>query len=138
MNKKTAYHLLIGLLYCSMISCEIAESGSPEASMSGFIECMKQQDFQKAKDYTSQNTDAILDFMDTRIQMLEQMGKSDETASLFGGIDFNNVSVECTRSEKTAICTCCALKTDDCSEIQLLQRSGKWLIDMPKESSTTN
>lgn len=130
------YLPLICLVVCSLIGCDITVSGSPEATLSGFIECMNKQDFQGAKAFTNQNTDAVLDFLDTRIKLLEEMGRKDEIATIFGGIDFQSVTFNCTTKEKTSICTCCEIKTNNCSDIRVEQTLGKWLINMPKENSS--
>ncbi len=132
------YPLLICLVVCSLVSCDSTVSGSPEATLTGFIECMNKQDFQGAKAYTNPSTDAILDFLDTRIKLLEEMGKMDEIATIFGGIDFHAVSVNCTTKEKTSICTVCETKSNNCSDILVEQTLGKWLINMPKESPSPN
>lgn len=115
-------------------ACDTGTSGSPEASVAGFIAAMEKMDFQAAKAFTNKNTDAVLDFMETKIKIQQEMGKDGDIASIFGGLDFSKLDYNCTTQENKATCTCCVKESDVCNDLQLVQESGKWLIDIPKEN----
>ena len=122
----------------TLSSCDSNTSGSPEESLSGFIDCMKRKDYQAAKAYTNNNTDAILDFMETRKQILNDIKQKEVKESIWGQLDFNTLEYKCTTNGTEAICNCCLINTDKCSEIRIEKQSGKWLIDLPKESSSVH
>lgn len=137
--KQIIFITLIFSLY-ALFSCESMGgqglSGSPEETMKGFVEKIKANDFQGAKEFTSNNTDATMDFMQTRIEMLKQMGKEDQIAALFGGIDLSQeVKITCKTTANKATCECCEDITGNCQTITVIQEGNKWLIDQPKEST---
>ena len=134
MDKINFAALIFGIL--TIFSCTGTNVvGSPDVTMKGFIEKMKIQDFAAAKEYTNNNTDATMEFLDTRIKILREMGKEEEIASLFGGIDFSKVSSSCITTDNKSVCKCCENDTENCKDISLVQEGGKWLINMPKEST---
>lgn len=111
-------------------------SGSPEETIKGFIQKVSANDFEGAKAFTSMRTDATMDFMKTRIDMLKQMGKEDQIPTLFGGLDLSQeLKVTCQINDKKATCECCEEITGNCNNLLVIQEGGKWLIDQPKESS---
>lgn len=112
------------------------EETTPEETTKSFIAKIKANDFDGAKEFTSNRTDPVMDFMATRIDMLKKMGKEDQINALFGGLDLSqNVSVKCTTKDNKATCECCEAVSGNCNEINLIQEGGKWLVDQPKESN---
>lgn len=136
-------HILFATLFCSLfvfLGCESSGStnskGSPDETMESFIQKIKANDFEGAKEFTSNRTDPVMDFMATRIDMLRQMGKEDQINSLFGGLDVSqNITIKCTTSDQKASCGCCEEITGNCKSITVIQEGGKWLVDQPKESN---
>lgn len=128
---------LYALTSCESMGGNNEPARSPEETMNGFIEKIKANDFQGAKEFTSNTTDAVMDFMKTRIEMLKQMNKEDQIAALFGGIDLSqDIKITCkTTSEDKTTCNCCEEITENCKDIVLIKEGGKWLIDQPKEST---
>jgi hypothetical protein len=122
---------------CTLYSCDGTggPEGSPEETMKNFIEKVKANDYEGAKAFTNNNTDASLDFMKIQIQILKEAGKADLVPTLFGGIDMTEAIVTCTTTDKTATCKCCEEITGNCKDISVVQEGGKWLINMPKEST---
>jgi hypothetical protein len=134
--------LFVALFFSFFIlsSCESTDTqekgGSPEETTKNFIAKVKANDFEGAKEFTTNRTDPVMDFMATRIDMLKKMGKEDQINALFGGLDLSqNVSVKCTAKDNKAACECCEAVTGNCNEINLIQEGGKWLVDQPKESN---
>lgn len=137
---KQIIFIALAISLYALCSCESMGgqdlSGSPEETMKGFVEKMKANDFQGAKEFTSNNTDATMDFMKTRIEMLKQMGKEDQIPALFGGVDLSQeIKVTCKTTNGKAICDCCEEITGNCQSITVIQEGNKWLIDQPKEST---
>lgn len=128
--------LLIVLTNILLYSCnDNGVQGSPDATMTSFVEKMKTQDFVGAKEFTNNATDGTMEFLSIRVQMLKEMKKENEIPALFGGIDFSQVKLEpCTVADKKATCKCCEEVTGNCKEISVVQEGGKWLINMPKEN----
>jgi hypothetical protein len=122
------------------ISCESTggdgSKSSPEETMKSFIAKVKANDFNAAKEFTSQRTDPVMDFMKNRIDMLKQMGKEDQINALFGGLDISqDVAIKCTAVGDNATCECCEEITGNCQSIAVIKENGKWLVDQPKESN---
>ena len=126
--------LLFTVLLYSCTSTNTTE-GSPEDAMSGFIEKITTQDYQGAKEYTSNETDKVLDFMEKRVQMLKTMGKEDQIPALMNNIDFSQVKFTCKTEGDQATCECCEEVTGNCNDITVIKEGGKWLINSPKEST---
>lgn len=126
--------LLFTILLYSCTGTNTTE-GSPEDTMSGFIEKITTQDYQGAKEYTSNETDMVLDFMEKRVQMLKTMGKEDQIPALINNIDFSQVKFTCKTEGDKATCKCCEEITGNCNDITVIKEGGKWLIDSPKEST---
>lgn len=132
--------LFVVLISASILySCDGLNSGtqgSPDATMTSFVEKMKAQDFVGAKEFTTNTTDGTMDFLSIRVQMLKEMKKEDQIPALFGGVDFSQVKLEaCTITDKRATCKCCEEVTGNCKDLTVIQEGGKWLVDMPKEST---
>jgi len=134
---KTLTFFLFLASICTFYSCDgtSGPEGSPEETMKNFIEKMKANDYEGAKAFTNNNTDASLDFIKIQIQILKEAGKADQVPALFGGIDIAQAEVTCTTTDKTAVCKCCEEITGNCNDINVVQEGGKWLINMPKEST---
>lgn len=134
--------IFISLAFCLYVLCSCESmggqgiSGSPEETMKGFVEKIKANDFLGAKEFTSNNTDATMDFMKTRIDMLKQMGKEEQIAALFGGVDLSQkIKITCKTTDNKATCECCEEITGNCKSITVIQEGNKWLVDQPKEST---
>ena len=124
------------LLSIFFIGCgSTAESGSPDETMSGFIEAMQKQDFQAAKAYTTARTDQTMDFLEQQIRILKEMNKESDVPALFGNVDFSQVKATCTTEGEKAACECCEEITGNCNTINIIKEGGKWLIDFPKETT---
>ena len=67
---------------CTLYSCDETSGpeGSPEETMKNFIEKMKANDYEGAKAFTNNNTDASLDFIKIQIQIMKEAGKEDQRA----------------------------------------------------------
>ena len=137
MKKISLFLALICISFLS--SCDTmggGTQGSPDATMTSFVEKMKAQDFAGAKEFTSNTTDGSMDFLAIRVQMLKEMKKEDQIPGLFGGVDFSQIKLEtCVTTDKRATCKCCEEVTGTCKDIVVIQEGGKWLVDMPKEST---
>ncbi|MCH2022283.1 MAG: hypothetical protein MK207_07340 [Saprospiraceae bacterium] len=127
------------IIFLFFVSCDnTISSGAPDDTMRAFIEKMKLLDFEGAKEFTTNNTDATLDFLSTRIQILKDMGKEEQIPTLFGGIDFTQATATCVTKESRATCKCCEENSDNCKDISVVQEGGKWLINIPKEATIHN
>jgi len=130
---------LIVLMFCSSMTFSCLDGGgvegSPEESLKTFIEKIKERDFEGAKEFASAETDPAMDFLAQRIETLKAMGKEQQVADLFGGIDLGKATSSCETKEDNAKCQLCEEAKDKCKDIQVIQEGGKWLVHIPKETT---
>ena len=133
---KNQIFIFLLLLLFHLISCNnIATSGSPDDTMKGFVEKMKVLDFEGAKAFTNNVSDNTMDMLIVGVQILKDTKKEDQITALLGGVDFSKVTVTCVTNDARATCKCCEEDSGNCKDFSLVQEGGKWLINIPKETT---
>lgn len=108
---------------------------SPEATVNEFLTAIQARDFEKAKTFASHPTDANVEGLKNRWNMLKEMGKENEIVALFGSSDFKqDIEVKnCKETGDTASCDCCEKVTGECNSLKMIKENGAWRIHQPKE-----
>jgi len=134
--------LFLALLFSVSLFSSCESSGteesvrSPEETIKSFIDKVKANEFEAAKEFTSAKTDPAMDFMKNHFEMLKKMGKEDQTNPLFRDLDVSqDLAIKCTTKDEKTSCECCEDITGNCQTLAVIQENGKWLIDQPKESN---
>lgn len=132
--------LALLLSFSLFISCESSETEesvrSPEETIKRFIDKIKANEFEAAKEFTSAKTDPSMDFMKNYFEQLKKMGKEDQTNPLFRDLDVSqDLAIKCTTKDNKTTCECCEEITGNCQTVAVIQENGKWLINQPKETN---
>lgn len=111
-------------LVAVMVSC--SGGNGPEGSAKGYLDALMSEDFEKAKEFSTEDTKGMLDFM----KSLSSMGGEKKE----GAAKKEYTDLKCTtEGDSTAVCT---YKVEDKEEKLNLKKAGdKWLVHMPKEGA---
>lgn len=113
-----------GMIAVFIVAC--SAGAGPEGAAKGYLEALKAKDFEKAKEFATEDSKGMLDFM----KQLSAMGGENEGETAEGG---NYSDLKCTVENDTA--AVCTYKADEKEESIKLKKSGdKWLVHQPKEN----
>ncbi len=128
--------LLSGLFILSASSCDggSGNSDSAEAVAKKFVQSIRDSDFVGAKKYTSKETDAAMDFLGMRMEMLKKMNKEEDMKQSFDDLDFSKATATCKEEGNKAVCQLCEEAASKCKDIDLIKEGGHWVVHMPKET----
>lgn len=101
------------------------QQSTPEQSTQGFVDALKANDFELARQYcTKEAATALMDF-ETNLKMVS----AEEKSTLMSGFDMKEVSISCETIEGTTICkTCCGVDSTQ-GEWELVEQNKKWLVN---------
>jgi hypothetical protein len=111
-------------LVAVMVSC--SGGNGPEGSAKGYLDALMAEDFEKAKEFSTEDTKGMLDFM----KSLSSMGGEKKEAAKK---EYKDLKCTVDAGDSTAVCN---YKVEDKDEkINLKKSADKWLVHMPKEGA---
>jgi hypothetical protein len=111
-------------LVAVMVSC--SGGNGPEGSAKGYLDALMAEDFEKAKEFSTEDTKGMLDFM----KSLSSMGGEKKEATKK---EYKDLKCTVDAGDSTAVCN---YKVEDKDEKINLKKSGdKWMVHMPKEGA---
>jgi hypothetical protein len=116
------------LILVAVIAVACSGNGGPEGSAKSYLEAYNAKEFDKAKEFATEDTKGMLDFM----KNIAAMGgeKKDPTEKK----EVKNI--KCTvEGDSTAICTYCCNEQGAEDKISLKKVGDKWLVHQPKENN---
>ena len=121
--KNTLKLAAFALIAVFVVAC--SGGNGPETTAKAYIDALNAEDFEKAKEFATEDTKGMLDFM----KQISSMGGEKKEAKEKKEIKDLKCTVE---GDTTATCTYMA---GDKEEKLNLKKSGeKWLVHMPKEN----
>lgn len=118
------------LLSCFLVLTACG-GGEPEGATINFLESMYSGDFETAKKHATTDTKSML-------TMMESFGAKDQFADKMGDADIDFKVVDTKIDGDKAVCTVKMSSSkedkDQDMPINLVNKDGKWLVDMNKES----
>jgi len=111
-------------LVAVMVSC--SGGNGPEGSAKGYLDALMAEDFEKAKEFSTEDTKGMLDFM----KSLSSMGGEKKEATKK---EYKDLKCTVDAGDSTAVCN---YKVEDKDEKINLKKTGdKWMVHMPKEGA---
>jgi hypothetical protein len=111
-------------LVAVMVSC--SGGNGPEGSAKGYLDALMAEDFEKAKEFSTEDTKGMLDFM----KSLSSMGGEKKEATKK---EYKDLKCTVDAGDSTAVCN---YKVEDKDEKINLKKAGdKWMVHMPKEGA---
>lgn len=111
-------------LVAVMVSC--SGGNGPEGSAKGYLNALMAEDFEKAKEFSTEDTKGMLDFM----KSLSSMGGEKKEATKK---EYKDLKCTVDAGDSTAVCN---YKVEDKDEKINLKKTGdKWMVHMPKEGA---
>ncbi|MEX1189328.1 MAG: hypothetical protein WED33_08720 [Bacteroidia bacterium] len=115
----------IAMIAVFIVAC--SGGAGPEGAAKGYLDALKAKDFEKAKEFSTEDSKGMLDFM----KQLSAMGGEKEGEEAAEGGNYSDL--KCTVEADTA--AVCTYKTDEKEETLKLKKMGdKWLVHQPKET----
>jgi hypothetical protein len=106
-----------------LVSC--SGGNGPEGTAKGYLDALMAEDFDKAKEFATEDTKSMLDFMKSLSGM---GGEKAEGAKK----EYKDLKCTVEAGDSTAVCT---YKVEDKEEkLNLKKSADKWMVHMPKES----
>ncbi|MCB0820676.1 MAG: DUF4878 domain-containing protein [Bacteroidetes bacterium] len=120
--KNTLKLVAIALVAVFVVAC--AGSEGPEPTAKAYLDAISAKDFDKAKEYSTEESKAMLDML----KQFASMGGEQEKSEAESYSD-----LKCTVSgDTTAVCTYKAADKEE--SLNLKKADGKWLVHQPKEN----
>jgi hypothetical protein len=116
------------LVLVAVIAVACSGSGGPEGSAKSYLEAYNAKDFDKAKEFATEDTKGMLDFM----KNIAAMGGEKKEPTEKKEIKNIKCNVE---GDSTAICTYCCNEQGSEDKISLKKVADKWLVHQPKENN---
>jgi hypothetical protein len=111
-------------LVAVMVSC--SGGNGPEGSAKGYLDALMAEDFEKAKEFSTEDTKGMLDFM----KSLSSMGGEKKEATKK---EYKDLKCTVDAGDSTAVCS---YKVEDKDEKINMKKTGdKWMVHMPKEGA---
>ena len=111
-------------LVAVMVSC--SGGNGPEGSAKGYLDALMAEDFEKAKEFSTEDTKGMLDFMKSS----SSMGGEKKEASKK---EYKDLKCTVDAGDSTAVCNYKVEDKDD--TIKLKKVGDKWLVHMPKDGA---
>ncbi|MGH1337100.1 MAG: hypothetical protein ACRBFS_13330 [Aureispira sp.] len=113
------------------------ESRSPEQTCEAFMTKLAAKEYDKAKKFTSRETDPYLDLLTKGAEIFSRMNQEGNNFQAITTVkDANKLAYTCTTTERTATCNCAHQEDNTLSfSFELIQENGQWVIHQPKETS---
>ena len=122
--KNTLSLIAFSLIAFFIVSCSGGEG--PEVAAKAYLDAMNAQDFEKAKEFATEESKGMIDFMK---QISAMSGEKKEGAAKEVVNDLK-CKIE---GDTTAVCTYLTAEKEEKS-INLKKTADKWLVNMPKEN----
>ena len=111
-------------LVAVMVSC--SGGNGPEGSAKGYLDALMAEDFEKAKEFSTEDTKGYLDLM----KSLSSMGGEKKEGAKK---EYKDLKCTVEAGDSTAVCN---YKVEDKEDKINLKKAGdKWLVHMPKEGA---
>ncbi len=121
---KKVFQFAAVALVAVMVSC--SGGNGPEGSAKGYLDALMAEDFEKAKEFSTEDTKGMLDFM----KSLSSMGGEKKEATKK---EYKDLKCTVDAGDSTAVCN---YKVEDKDEKINLKKTGdKWMVHMPKEGA---
>lgn len=127
--------LFFGVLLSSCGANE--DNRSPEQTCEGFMTKLANKEFDKAKKFTSRETDPYMDLLTKGAGIFSQMNQEGNNFQAITSIDdASQLTYDCKTTEKKATCSCVHQEDKAFSlSLALIQENGQWVIHQPKETT---
>lgn len=121
--KNTLKFAAVALIAVFVFAC--SGGNGPETTAKAYLDALNAEDFDKAKEFATEDTKGMLDFM----KQIATMGGEKKEAKEKKEIKDLKCTVE---GDTTAVCTYMAADKEE--KLNLKKSGEKWLVHMPKEN----
>ncbi len=120
---KKVFQFAAAAVVAVLVSC--SGGSGPEGAAKGYLDALMAEDFEKAKEFSTEDTKGMLDFMKSISGMAGEKKEGEKKA-------YTDLKCTVEAGDSTAACT---YKVEGKEEsLKLKKGADKWLVHMPKES----
>jgi len=124
---KNIYYLLgcfLLLVACENLSEDKVPQATPEEAAKGFVTALKEQDFERARQFgTKESQKSVLDF-ETNLKMVNE----EEKKELLAGFNIEISKVDCSEEQGVTSCNLCCSPEGGEATLELVKRNDKWFV----------
>lgn len=116
---------LLLILLLALQSCGVL--GSPETTANQFMNHLVQEEYEAAKELSTDNTHQLLHLLQAAQSLADEEQRAEKRKAVF--------ECSCEQEAETAQCNCCENgDANECNTLTVVKVEGKWLVDMKKEN----
>ncbi|MDD2411392.1 MAG: DUF4878 domain-containing protein [Bacteroidales bacterium] len=123
--------LSLVLVFAAVVSFSSCKKSGPEAVAEAYLTNIAKMDFEKAKEFVTEDSKATIDFL---AQMAGMAGEEAKKQATEAKVEIKDMKCEVTEDKAVCNCTVVTGEKSEAETLNLVKEGDKWLVVQTKET----